>query len=46
MRQEVRFMQKKQNDKWDYPVFMLYYNKEESFENFNDLVKDIELTKR
>lgn len=43
MRTEVLFMQKKQNEKWDYPVWFLFYNKDESFCELNRL---IELIKR
>ena len=31
MRSEVLYMQKKQNKKWKYPVWFLFYNKDESF---------------
>ncbi len=42
MRSEVLFMQNKQNKKWDYPVWFLFYNKDESF---HELEKLIELLK-
>jgi hypothetical protein len=32
MRSEVLYMQKKQNEKWKYPVWFLFYNKDESFD--------------
>ena len=38
MRKEVIFMQEKQNKKWTHPVWMLYYNKDESFENFECII--------
>jgi len=41
MRPEVLFMQKKQNDKWDYPVWFLFYNKNESFHEINMLIKTL-----
>ena len=41
MRSEVLFMQKKQNDKWEHPVFMLYYNRDESFENLDKVTEKI-----
>jgi len=34
-------MQKKQNDKWEHPVFMLYYNRDESFENLDKVTEKI-----
>jgi len=43
MRQEVIYMQAKQNIKWGHPVWMLYYNKDESFENFEEILKEIKL---
>jgi len=42
MRPEVLFMQKKQNDKWDYPVWFLFYNKDESFHEIEKLIKTLE----
>lgn len=44
MRPEVLFMQKKQNQKWGKPVWMLYYNKNESFENYDKIVEEIKNT--
>jgi hypothetical protein len=41
MRPEVLFMQKKQNDKWDYPVLFLFYNKDESFYEYEDLIEKL-----
>lgn len=41
MRQEVIFMQKKQNEKWGHPVWMLYYNKDETFENLDEVIEEI-----
>lgn len=41
MRPEVLFMQKKQNDKWDYPVWFLFYNKDESFYELEDLIEKL-----
>jgi hypothetical protein len=41
MRDEVLFMQKKQNLKWGYPVLFLYYNKDESFNNLDSIVSVI-----
>ncbi len=41
MRPEVLFMQKKQNDKWDYPVWFLFYNKDESFHELQDLIEKL-----
>ena len=38
MRPEVLFMQTKQNLKWGHPVWMLYYNKDESFENLDIVI--------
>ena len=40
MRPEVLFMQKKQNLKWGHPVWFLFYNKDESFEDL-DLLIDV-----
>ena len=39
MRAEVLFMQKKQNEKWDYPVWFLFYNKDESFHEIEKLIE-------
>ncbi len=44
MRSEVLFMQKKQNKKWGYPVWFLFYNKDDSFHEFEMLIKRIEMT--
>ena len=41
MRPEVLFMQKKQNDKWDYPVWFLFYNKDESFYELENLIEKL-----
>lgn len=41
MRPEVIFMQEKQNKKWDYPVWFLFYNKDESFAEFDSLMVKI-----
>jgi len=41
MRQEVITYNKKANEKWDKPVFYLYYNKNENFENIDDVIKKI-----
>lgn len=41
MRTEVHFMQKKLNDQWDYPVWFLFYDKDESFVGMNKLVEVI-----
>lgn len=45
MRSEVVFMQKKQNSKWGHPVWMLYYNKDETYENLEVIINSIENTK-
>lgn len=45
MRSEVIFMQEKQNNKWGYPVWMLYYNRDESYENLEVIINSIEKTK-
>lgn len=41
MRPEVLFMQKKQNDKWNYPVWFLFYNKDESFHEIQELIEKL-----
>lgn len=41
MRPEVLFMQKKQNLKWGYPVWFLFYNKDETFADFESLIETI-----
>lgn len=41
MRSEVLFMQKKQNQKWPYPVWFLFYNKNSEFENLDLLINSI-----
>ena len=38
MRPEVLFMQKKQNLKWGHPVWFLFYNKDEAFEDLDSLI--------
>jgi hypothetical protein len=38
-------MQKKQNEKWGYPVWYLFYNKDESFSNKEDVVEKIKKLK-
>lgn len=45
MRSEVLFMQKKQNEKWGYPVWYLFYNKDESFSNKEDVIKKLKKSK-
>lgn len=41
MRPEVLFMQKKQNLKWGHPVWFLFYNKDENFEDLDSLIDTI-----
>nr|WP_314865240.1 hypothetical protein [uncultured Flavobacterium sp.] len=41
MRKEVIYMQEKQNKKWGYPVWFLFYNKDESFSNLDILIQTI-----
>ena len=41
MRPEVLFMQKKQNLKWGYPVWFLFYNKDETFVDLEHLIDTI-----
>lgn len=41
MRREVIYMQQKQNQKWGNPVWMLYYNQDESFENYESVIQNI-----
>lgn len=41
MRKEVLYMQRKQNLKWIYPVWFLFYNRDESFDNFDSLIEEI-----
>jgi len=43
MRPEVLYMQKKQNLKWGYPVWFLFYNRDESFEDLDELLETIKL---
>ena len=38
MRGEVVYMEEKQNNKWGHKVWMLYYNRDESFDQ---VVQDI-----
>jgi hypothetical protein len=45
MRPEVLYMQKKQNEKWGYPVWFLFYNTDESFVDFQGLVEKIKEVK-
>lgn len=44
MRPEVLFMQKKQNLKWGHHVWFLFYNKDETFEDLNELIATIKKT--
>lgn len=44
MRPEVLFMQKKQNLKWGYPVWFLFYNKDETFVDLASLIETIKHT--
>ena len=41
MRPEVLFMKKKQNLKWGYPVWFLFYNKDETFVDLEHLIDTI-----
>lgn len=41
MRRAVITFNQEANKKWDKPVFYLFYDKNESFENFDDLVENI-----
>jgi len=41
MREEIITFNKEANKKWDYPVFYLYYNEDESFKNLDDLINKI-----
>ena len=41
MRPEVIFMQEKQNEKWGYPVWFMFYNKDESFDDIKNLIETI-----
>ncbi|WP_157757584.1 MjaI family restriction endonuclease [Pseudalgibacter alginicilyticus] len=41
MRPEVQLMQSKQNVKWGHPVWMLYYNRDDTFKNLNALIEYI-----
>ena len=41
MREEIITFNKEANKKWDYSVFYLYYNEDESFKNLDDLINKI-----
>ena len=41
MREEIITFNKEANEKWNYPVFYLYYNEDESFKNLDDLINKI-----
>jgi len=41
MREEVIFMQNKQNQKWGHHVWFLFYNKDETFINMDELINFI-----
>jgi hypothetical protein len=41
MREEVLFFQKKANEKWGNPVFILFYDNNSQYKNFEDIVKKI-----
>lgn len=44
IRQEVITFNKEANEKWDKPVFYLYYDKSENFENIDEVIEKIKNT--